>query len=172
MKKAVEQTLKPLLPDLKNEWSQRLTNALLGALLFILLGTALPNLYFKYLDKNVYYKINSFETTSAVYKQCDLSTVVILRESKVDSSAKRVVDIVLRNEDKEINIPVHGLTADIFIEKNEAKTIQTDLQIPCNIPNGEYRWLLKIAYTANDIPRYEVAKSNPFLVSNEILDTK
>lgn len=170
--KLIKQPLKRIIPDIENEWSSRLTNAILGAILFIVVGYYVPNIYYKYFDNREYFKINSVQTTEAAYAQCAISTVVVQRTSQIDANATRYVDIALQSENGESTIPVPELTRNILIERNDNKIIIDGLTIPCSLKNGEYRWVIKIHYMVHDNPRFEVAKSNPFIVSTELSDLK
>lgn len=100
----------------------------------VLIGQGLPNLYFRYIDKTVYYKIeNPVYVEQFDYKPCDDVIFEIKRNSLIDASAVYITELVLVYNNTEVKY--YNDTVAISVGSD---TIHAKLPLPCNLEKGDY----------------------------------
>lgn len=143
---------------------ERLLFALFGAIVFILFGTVIPEVYFKYFDKTEYIKVQQpVKTGKELYKPGDDIILTIVRTSYINTHGDVLIELHLINAD--------GLTkyylssAHIEVTKSQDQVFYQKYSLPFNIPEGKYFAEAVISYEFKSIPKTYIWRSNSFTVS-------
>lgn len=150
-----------------NKIKGKLFNIAVFAMLFMLLGAVLPEVFYRYFDTREYYKINSIVVdTNKTYKPCEVMELLITRTAYEDLTGEFTFVLTLEDID---NKNVYSKRVPSTVEKGE-RTIKSEQLIPCdngvgkNIDEGEYRWKLGFEYEFRGIKKTALNRSNLFTI--------
>ena len=162
--------MKTLLKKIKSKISKvshRLMGMLVFAMLFVLLGALIPDVYYRYFDTKEYYSIDSiFVDTNKTYKPCEKMELTIARTALENLTGEFTFVLSLEDID---NRNVYSKRVPSTVEAG-TKVIKSEQLIPCNsgvgvvIRDGQYRWTLGFEYTFKGIKKTAFNKSNLFKI--------
>jgi hypothetical protein len=147
--------------------NHRTWGTVIFAMLFVLLGALIPDVYFRYFDKTEYYVINSIKVDdSKTYKACEVQEIEITRTALENLTGEFMFILSLEDID---NRNVYSKTIPSTVEKG-SRTIKSEQLLPCkagvgtDIREGKYRWTLSYEYEFRGVKRVALNKSNLFLI--------
>jgi len=143
---------------------ERLLSVLLFAFLFVGLGKLVPDVYFQFFDKTIYYSIkNPVPVDRPVYTSCDTVVLKFERSAAINTSAKATIELVLTNTDSETE--VQRFTKDLVLEPG-TKTIYSNYWLPCDIPEGSYYYNGIVEFDVGSYKKETNFVTDRFIVSN------
>lgn len=146
----------------------KLTNIILFALLFVLMGQAIPNLYYRFFDKTVYYAIqNPVEVNKEEYCPCESVRLTFIRNVLVTTSAKATVELILKDADTQVE--VDRFTKDLVLDAGQ-QTIKVDYQLPCTLESGDYFYNGVVDFSVRGYPKTSAFKTQTFKVTNLVIN--
>lgn len=132
------------------------------ALVFAFLGQAIPNIYFRYIDKTVYYEIKSpVEVEKSEYKPGETVVVEFNRNSLICTEATSVVDLVLYENNREVTHYKRDIALDIGKQK-----VQAIFDLPQNLTPGNYFFRGVVSFRVRDVPKTASFYTDTFDVKN------
>jgi len=147
---------------------KRITFAVIGLLLFVLLGQAIPDFYFKYFDKTQYYSIiQPIPMDQKWYKPCDETTLTATRTSLIDTQASFSIDLILTKSDgtEILKVPNGHLNRDASVKAGEKQTISVIYPLPCELPDGIYFWQATMKYSVRGVEKQYTYITDTFNVN-------
>lgn len=146
----------------------KITNALLFGIFGVLLAMLVNSrndLYYKYIDKTVYYSIESpARLDKRVYKACDKQMATLTVHSKISGTATNNRELVLErvSDQKEV---VFRTETDVVVEVGDPRTVKVPLTLPCSLEIGEYAWRSSTEYyTPQGIRRFAGWTTEDFFI--------
>lgn len=153
--------------------SKRVFFAIIFASVFIALGGALPDLYFRYLDNTEYYTVSQpIPVNQKWFKPCDDTILTATRTSLVDTQANFAVDLVLKDVkgNRVLKIPNAHFTTDASVQKGEDVTISVVYKLPCDLADGLYFWQATMKYHVRGYEKFYTYISDTFNVNQYGVD--
>lgn len=161
-----------LLKKIKNKIggiSHRIMGTIVFAMLFVLLGALIPDVYYRYFDTKQYYSIDSiFVEANKTYKPCEVMELMIARTALENLTGEFTFVLSLEDID---NRNVYSKRVPSTVEAG-TKVIKSDQTIPCksstgkDLNDGQYRWTLGFEYTFKGIKKTAFNRSNLFKVKS------
>ncbi len=119
------------------------------AIMFASLGYFLPRIYYQYLDKTVYYQVDSpAQIVKEEYKACQSVEVRIHRKSLIDLKGDVNMVLFLRTVDGKTKY--NEAHRDLVASKGETN-VTAFWPLPCTIPSGIYYFDVVTSYQLNGI---------------------
>jgi len=149
----------------------RLVYVLLFATLFVVLGYIIPQIYFKYFDRTLYYSVQQPASVDReVYKPCDKLVVTIVRTSLINVSAHATVQIYLVNVEGKIIKHNPLFDGSVLIEITNKAVVYLSYIVPCDLIDGKYYLKAIVDYTvpSTNIRKNYIWVTDSFTVSNSI----
>lgn len=142
------------------------------ALVFIIIGLFLPDLYYKYLDQTQYYSVQQpIPVAQKWYKPCDDVVMTAIRDSRFDVSGTVQTDLVLKQGNNEIfKVPNVKFNRGISVKKGNSVTVSFSYRLPCDLADGVYYWQLSFSYKVRGFDKEYVAISDLFNVNQYGVD--
>lgn len=132
----------------------RLLWAIVFATLFITIGKAVPDTYFRYFDKTQYLKITQPITMDKiVYKPCDTTTLTTQIEALVDVNVKSLTQLVLIHEGDGVEKTTIIIAGEMPIKAMGPHIISGELPLPCDLKDGRYFWQGNATYLVRGIEK-------------------
>jgi len=129
---------------------------------FALLGQMIPNCYYKYFDKTVYYNIeNPVFVEQHEYRKCDDIISEFHRNSVADVQAIVVTELVRVSD----NTEVEYYKRDVTLAKGEL-VLHSSYPIPCNAKADTYFFRGVVAYRVRGIEKTTTFYSDNFNIIN------
>jgi len=145
---------------------QRILLSMVFAIAFAVVGKFIPEIYFRYFDRTVYYFIEQpISVDKTVYKPCEITRVTINSVALVDITGWSVVDLVLIRADNKLE-KVAAIQRVSAIPKGE-RTLIVDWPLPCDISDGIYYWQAVIKYDVRGIQKTYSYLTDTFMVISE-----
>lgn len=145
--------------------SHRIMGTIVFAMLFVLLGALIPDVYYRYFDTKQYYSIDSiFVEANKTYKPCEVMELMIARTALENLTGEFTFVLSLEDID---NRNVYSKRVPSTVEAG-TKIIKSEQLIPCNsgvgvdLRDGQYRWTLTYTYDWKGIKKVALNKSNLF----------
>lgn len=142
----------------------------IGAM-FSIIGWAVPQVYFQYLDTTNYYSLSQpVAVDKTYYAPCEeviLSTKrVSLTDLVVDASNSL---IKVNGEDPLSIVRVYEAPErpNLVVEQSTGKPVAFILTIPCDVSDGTYFWQGAVRYTVNDVDKTYIYTTDLFQVREE-----
>lgn len=147
----------------------RTFSALLFAIIFGLLGWAIPETYFRYFDKTEYYTVEQpVSVDQTIYQPCDDTVITLVRTALVDTIGEFEVDLRLIDVDGvQFNVNQAHITRVASIAGGKS-VVRASYPLPCNLPDGVYFWQATIRYHVNGIEKQYVYVTQTFQVLQEL----
>lgn len=154
---------------LDQHFSMRVFSALLFAVIFGLLGWAIPETYFRYFDKTQYYVVEQpVSVDKTIYQPCEDTVVTLVRTALVDTIGEFEVDLRLIDVDGvQFNVNQAHISRVASIAGGKT-VVRASYPLPCDIPEGVYFWQATIRYHVNDIEKQYVYVTQTFQVLAEL----
>lgn len=129
----------------------RLINAIIVGIFFVVAGYLIPQTYYSYLDNTNYYQINNVSIDKEFYAPGDDVIVTISRTSLVNANATAVRELVLLQIEGEDQIfdEVYRVIDQSSIDVG-TQIIKVHFQLPQNLREGEYFWRGTIAFDVRE----------------------
>ena len=139
---------------------------MLGAVLFMAVGWGIPETYYRYFDKTVYYEIQSPITVLEKhnFSPCEIVHFRMYRKSFVDSTSKTITQLELvRNSTSEI---VEYATLDGIIIDTKGQFVPIDIakKLSCDLEAGTYYWKGVAKFYVRGIEKSESFQTDMFNV--------
>lgn len=145
--------------------NMRFLYALLFAALFSIIGWAVPELYFKYLDNTEYLVITQpMSVDKKIYAPCENTIVTTQLTAKADLEVDSLTELVLVREDGAEVRTGQTIEATIPIRRLESHTVSGILPLSCELEAGVYFWAGTASYRIKDIPHTQSFISDTFTV--------
>lgn len=139
-----------------NPSKERIFNSLLFAIVFVAasyLFNHVPEVYYKYVDKTVYFSIVSpTPVDKPTYKACETVVAKLQRESLIDVSGVNVRELVLQLDDGKSVEEVYRTEVKLAINKGRG-TIYAPLTLPCVLKPGRYQWQSVVSYNIHSVEK-------------------
>lgn len=135
---------------------------ILFAVAFVFLGQAIPEVYFEYLDKTVYYSMDlPLKVEKKEYKPGEIVRLSMVRNSKLEMTAVSVTELVLI--DGKTKEEVARVTRDLSITKG-TESICISFTLPENLKDGEYLYQGTINYKFQGLTKFFNFYSEHFVI--------
>ena len=118
------------------------------AFAFAIVGWIVPNTYYKYFDKTVYYSVvQPVSINKTVYKPCEETILTTTRTSLIDTNIlfTRYLRLVRVEDNAQIVIDEAINKSEIGVKKG-IMTVSRALKLPCNLIDGNYFWQAVAVY--------------------------
>jgi len=143
----------------------RLLYALMGLVLFIVVGVYLPKFITIYLPID-YYKVEQpVRIDREIYKPCDTIVMTAIRSSSIDVVAHATEQVYLVNVNGTITKYDPIYDGSLTVKKGNKVIVNLVHQLPCNLVNGNYYIQTIITYPFNGIQKTFTWVTVPFTVS-------
>lgn len=120
---------------------KRVATALLVGFLFMIIGSGLPDMYYRYLDKTQYLTIvQPISIDKKFYHPCDAMTLTTKITSSLDVNVKTLTQLVLVRQDSSTEIASRTIEVEIPIRAQNAQITSGSLKLSCSLINGTYFW--------------------------------
>lgn len=140
----------------------------IGAL-FSVIGWAVPNLYYHYLDKTEYYSLTQpVSVNQQTYKPCEeviLSAKRIALTDLVVDVSNSLIKIDKDNDDTMIRVYEAPERPNIVVEETTGQPVALVLTLPCNIVDGTYFWQGAVQYELYDSQKTYIYTTDLFKIS-------
>lgn len=121
---------------------------------FAFLGQYIPQTYYQYFDKTVYYEIKvPAPIEPRDYKACDMVDVYIIRKSLIDGQGDSIINLSLVKDNNGTRERVTTENRRVSITQGEG-TIITHWAIHCDVKAGKYFFEGTIKYQVRGIDKY------------------
>lgn len=136
---------------------------LTGIAVFSLSGFLLPYLFYQYVDKREYYKIEvPVLTNQQEYKPCDTVAVPVTRNAEIDVNGTVFVEL-LKIEQGNVNIEIETQKVDVLIEKGRQTRLLLQ-KIPCEAQTGFYQIFGRVSFKVHGVDHNHDFVTNTFEV--------
>lgn len=136
----------------------RIVSAVLFALIFSILGTSIPDIYFKYIDKTQYLKVTlPIDVDRELYQPCDTTTLTTHLNAVVDVNVNSLTELILVREDAAAIRTGYVLETKTPVRALQDHAIGGKAVIPCDVEPGRYFWQGNATYFVRG-----VEKNTPF----------
>lgn len=116
----------------------KMLSALLFAMLFVIVGTAIPDTYYKYIDKKEYLTVMyPMGTDKTSYKPCEDLLLISTYTALQDIHAISFNNWMKINDDGSFTKILDRTKANVFL-KAEGQPFSEQLDIPCDLKTGTY----------------------------------
>lgn len=147
---------------------KRVLWALIFAVIFSVVGRAVPVTYYQFFDTTEYLSIDSpISVDKAYYKPGDLVMVSAGVEAQIDVQAMVLTELVLVKQGSGDYIRVDGsqIVQEAPFRKQDHHIVSNYLKLPNNLPDGSYYWKGNATYYIRGIERTESYISQTFNVT-------
>lgn len=141
----------------------RLASVIFFSLMFAIVGTLLPDFYFKYFDNRQYLKIDTATIVGGELNKCGYVDVELDRHALIDLQAKAIVEFVLVRADAP-DTEVQRLVREVAISKGDKRVIQS-YKLDCDIREGNYYLEGNVTYYVRDNQHITTWESNMFTIN-------
>lgn len=133
-------------PDLR----PRFLYAVLFAFLFSFMGWAIPEVYFRYLDKTEYLVVQQpVSVDRKLYAPCERTRLTTKLEAKVDVNVKSLTQLILTNEKGDKIRASEVIEAEAPILADDEHIVSGWLNLPCDLEEGLYYWQGNATFEVN-----------------------
>lgn len=145
----------------------RIVSAVLFALIFSVVGTAIPDIYFRYLDRTQYLQISlPIDVDKEQYTQCDSTLLTTHLNALVDVNVTALTELVLVRDTDQAGIR----TGYVLETKTPVRALQDHVVgglaiLPCDVPPGRYFWQGNATYFVRGVEKNTPFFSESFLVT-------
>lgn len=140
------------------------------AALFAFLGQFIPNIFYKMMPGDYFYKVRNLRVESIEYIDCPVTTLHVERYARYPTNGTRIVELQLIKPNGE---PIqYKLTSDEKDKLNDTFVIETtdgyqpfnvELPLPCNVRyNQTYKWQLLVRFPIYGYMKEIEIQSEPF----------
>jgi len=134
------------------------------SLLFMILGWFIPYMYYKYIDKRIYFYYYSVNTTRQEYKLCDIATIHIYRYSEINSHG--TISLQLLEKDDHRIVHQH-ISFEVPITSGSKEFDDSTFRLPCDgLKPGIYFYEGSLKYYVSGVPRTANFITNYFNITN------
>ena len=150
-----------------HHFPKRVTAAIIGCFIFILVPIMMTNFYFHYVDDTAYYSVvQPIPVDRKYYKPCDKVNLTLTRTALLNLSLDVNIELVLRKDDQTIaKITDAQIHRNPSVKKGEKQTVLLSYNLPCNIEDGLYYWQFLATYKIHGYERIYLAISDTFNVN-------
>lgn len=148
-----------------NKTKRQLPFMILFGILFAAVGWFAPYFYHDYIDKTVYYKINSSKVEEIVYKPCDVVPIHIVRRAIIPLQVNVTITF-LKDNDGNIAYSLREFNATVEPTDVPVEFVDATNKIPCDLKDGKYFFRGSVKYNIDRVTRTEFFQTNPFDVRN------
>lgn len=141
------------------------------ALLFAVLGWAIPKAFYYYVPTSYFYNVQSTKVTQTNFSDCPVTELKVMRQSRYDAQASRIVELAIVHDtiEHKVFLPatIKDQINDVFvIEKtNGYEPVYISLPMPCGAHKNEhYKWRLYITFSVEGFVKHSVIETENFLV--------
>lgn len=147
--------------------SSRWIMVVLVAFLFTYVGSVLPDLYYRYVDKTVYISVKQpFSLNKKIFTPCEEVKALIVRTSIIDTQVEGLLELTLVKP-ASLYIPI-PLYQGPFVVNKGTRTLEYTYKLPCTLPDGEYLIRGIYKYEIKDYHREYALISEYFTVQSTI----
>src|SRR3990172_10155025 len=146
----------------------RFLYALVFAFMFSVIGWAIPNIYYQYVDGTVYYTVEQpISVDKTVYKPCKETILITKRNALIDTIAVFSTDLTLVGEDgSEFKVPDGHLNTEASVRKGEV-VVKVAYKLPCELADGRYFWQSTMNYSVRGVQKIYTYITEVFEVSQD-----
>lgn len=139
---------------------------MLGAVLFMSVGWGVPEVYYRYFDKTVYYEIQSPITVldRKEFAPCEVVHFRMYRKSLVDSTSKTITQLELIKDDTSEIVEYTTLDGIIIDTNGQFVPIDIAKKLSCELEDGVYYWKGVAKYYVRGIEKTEPFRTDMFNV--------
>lgn len=130
----------------------RLIYIVIFALLFSLLGTTIPNTYYRYFDKTDYVSVRQpARVDKMLYQPCDTAITQVVRTSLIDVHGDIISYVVLVDGN---NLSIRKLyEGRVGIENSKDEIFIFKFKLPCDLSDGSYYIQAVIQYRFKSVEK-------------------
>lgn len=155
---------------------ERILYAMVGALIFLVVGWGVPDIYFKYFDKTNYVFVNQpVHVNQETFNRGDEIAVTLIRTSLIDTRGYVIVQLHLVNDNNsETKYPLAD--NEIAIAKSDHEVFYQKYLLPTHTPTGKlipfgtYHLEAIISYDYRGLPKSYAWKSVSFSIAEKITE--
>lgn len=130
--------MKKLKKIIKHEITNRFLSAMLFATMFVLIGSIIPETYYKYFDHTEYLTVRyPMGTDKDSYKPCEKLVVISTYTALQDINATSHNNWMKINEDGSFTKVLERERDGVFL-KAEGQPFSVQLDVPCDLDPGTY----------------------------------
>lgn len=137
------------------------------AMVFVMFGTLVPDVYYRYFDKTQYYQVIDIELLATTYPACGKVSYLVKRVSLIDMTLK-IESNLLKVEENGQLVKVHIFPTVVSGAGKGNDWIKAMRQLPCDLDEGDYIIQFFYNYNYNSIEKVFRKDTKPFIVSKEI----
>lgn len=132
----------------------RFASAFIFAIIFLVIGELVPNIYFRYLDRTVYYSVTQpVSVDKNVYKPCGTTILTTKRTSMIDTTAAFYRDLrLVRSDGAQLKVS-NTETNTQGIVRSGSQLVSIGIKLPCNLQDGQYFWNVLMTYNYQGNPK-------------------
>lgn len=150
----------------------RILYAVIFAALFSIVGWAIPEVWYKYIDETEYLVISQpISVDKKLYEPCEETTLTTKLTAKVDLNVSSLTQLVLTNENGDSVRVGRVISAEAPIKAREEHIISGSLPLPCDLKEGAYFWQGNATYSVRGFDRTLSFITETFTVEKEATES-
>ena len=136
----------------REDFTKRFSYAVLFAIAFTIIGWAIPETYYRYVDNRNYLIVDSpISVDKNYYKPCENVILTTSLTALVDMDAVLLNQLVLVDEaGVQHQIPSSLIELQAPIRKSDAHVVSHHFRLPCDLIDGRYYWKGTFTYFVRD----------------------
>lgn len=132
--------MRVLLSEIQREWGLRMWHAIVFTAVFFIVGYYAPKIWYKWIDRTEYVKVDIVSFDKKVYKPCEIATSITHYYSRIDTEVRFRYRINRVVDNKIVTVPNSEQEIKTFIKQTGVKGVSVvgHPPVPCNFEPGVY----------------------------------